>query len=266
MMLDVIAASALLRQTIPGQSYAANAVHFAGGIQDEGPTYLSCASLSATNNGYFSFSIWQKGLVDPLNAAPTASFFVVDPASAYFPLAYVDSYTVNPGFVLGFGDESYSNYQYSYWANLNYTNWNHYLGSADMNHAAGSRISILYINDVLVDRDTVDDIGIAFVNAVNGKRFVFGDDGSGNNGATMDVADVWIAPGVALHEVDTNGPFIPEATRRLFIDAGGKPANPSGFPASAILFTGNSASFATNQGTGGSFSLTGSLTPAATSP
>lgn len=47
----------------------------------------------------------------------------------------------------------------------------------------------------------------------------------------------------------------------------GVPANPSGFPAGAeLLFSGNAAGFVTNQGTGGTFTLTGTLTDADTSP
>lgn len=254
-----------------GLSYSAGAVHFAGSKRGDGHTCLICSSLSATDNGYFSFSLWQKDLTNPLNAGAiigSSTLFVVDPASAYFPLVYIDGYGgSNNRLAIGFGDESYSNYQFSYWNDPNYSNWNHYLGSADTNHAAGSRISVLYVNDILVAADALDDIGIAFSNAVNGKQFVFGDEGaSADVGPTMDVADVWIAPGVALHEVDTNGPFIPEATRRQFITAGAKPADPSGFPDSAILFSGTATTFANNRGTGGAFTLTGSLTNASTSP
>ncbi len=78
-----------------------------------------------------------------------------------------------------------------------------------------------------------------------------------------DMADVWVAPGVSL--LDGAG-LIPEATRRLFISATGKPVDPSGFPASAMLFSGNAASFGTNQGTGGAFTTTGTLTNSSSSP
>ena len=51
------------------------------------------------------------------------------------------------------------------------------------------------------------------------------------------------------------------STRRKFIDALGKPANPSGFPPGAVvLFSGDDTTFATNRGTGGPFTLTGALT------
>lgn len=58
--------------------------------------------------------------------------------------------------------------------------------------------------------------------------------------------------------------------RRNFIDADGKPVAPTvaiaayGTPTVALI--GNASAFLTNQGTGGAFTLTGSLTNAATSP
>jgi hypothetical protein len=62
------------------------------------------------------------------------------------------------------------------------------------------------------------------------------------------------------------GLTIPDATRRLFISATKKPMDPSGFPSAAMLFSGDSTTFPINQGTGGDFSLTGTLTNASTSP
>jgi len=63
-----------------------------------------------------------------------------------------------------------------------------------------------------------------------------------------------------------------EANRRKFIDAIGKPvflgsdgSLPTGV-APAMFFSGDSTAFATNRGTGGPFTLTGSLTNASTSP
>lgn len=82
-------------------------------------------------------------------------------------------------------------------------------------------------------------------------------------GQDFDIADVWIAPGVSL--LDDNGQ-IPVATRRQFISDTGQPVDPSGFPSSAILFSGDHTTFGTNQGTGGDFTLTGSLTDATSSP
>jgi hypothetical protein len=99
----------------------------------------------------------------------------------------------------------------------------------------------------------------------NGLQFLLGDDGFGD-GATMDMADFRLAIGQNwLVSGD-----ISLATRRLFIDADGKPVDPTTATASlgapAILFSGDASTFPVNQGTGGVFTLTGSLTNASTSP
>ncbi len=88
-----------------------------------------------------------------------------------------------------------------------------------------------------------------------------------NVGLIGDVADFRIMPGVSL--LDGSGD-IPLAKRRLFVDAGGKPVDPAvattalGTP--CILFSGDAAGFPVNQGTGGAFTLTGTLTNASTIP
>jgi hypothetical protein len=64
---------------------------------------------------------------------------------------------------------------------------------------------------------------------------------------------------------------IPEVSRRLFIDANGKPVDPATATSSlgaagTILLSGGASMFATNQGSGGAFTLTGIVTDASTSP
>jgi hypothetical protein len=68
------------------------------------------------------------------------------------------------------------------------------------------------------------------------------------------------------------GASISPATIAKFFSAAGKPvalgadgSTPTG-TAPRIFFSGDNSSFATNKGTGGSFTLTGSLTNASTSP
>jgi hypothetical protein len=95
--------------------------------------------------------------------------------------------------------------------------------------------------------------GLPFV--VGSNLFNFGVDWS----YVGDMADLWVAPGTFID-------FSNVANRRKFIDADGKPVDPTNFPASAILFSGDASTFGTNQGTGGSFTLTGTLTDATSSP
>ncbi len=244
-------------QSVPGGSgYVASAVHFDGAIQGGGPTYLDCASLTTpTDNGLCSFSLWQKGFFAPGNINSNTVMFVTDPNNDYRPYLGMDTAPrLLWSFLTGYD---------TYWdAGLpSYTTWMHLLGSADTNHAAGSKIKLLYANDFLLTPDSNIDTNNAFIEAYNGLEFVFGDD-TFSDGPTVDIADFWFAPGVGLH----SGTTIPEATRRQFINADLTPVDPIFFPTSAVLFTGNAASFPTNHGTGGAFTLTGSLSDAATHP
>ena len=139
--------------------------------------------------------------------------------------------------------------------------WHHVLFSAETNFGVGSKRAALYIDDELNILVTGDD-ATAFIMAYSGLPFWAFNDGV-NDQYKGYASDVWIAPNVSLLN---GGNSIPEATRRLFISAGGKPVDPSGFPSSAILFSGNASTFPINQGTGGVFTLTGILTNASTSP
>jgi hypothetical protein len=232
---------------------AAAAVHFSAAC-------LNCTSLAATDNSFFSFSFWLNGSIcGPFTGAV---LWQVDYGTNYVPtiLASVqNTMKINAGHNAGPG---------KWWKTYATTSgWHHYLGSVETNQATGARKNILYIDDVLASATATTDTGTAFNNQFNGKSFAFGDEApSGFSPIATDVADVWIAPGVQLH----SGTTIPDATRRQFTDmpTGGPPSplDPATFPTSAILFYGNAASFATNHGTGGSFTLTGSLTDAATNP
>lgn len=78
-----------------------------------------------------------------------------------------------------------------------------------------------------------------------------------------DMADLMVWLG-ASRDLDT------EANRRLFIDAGGKPVDPAvaiaelGDP--VLAFYGDTATWHTNQGTGGGFTENGALTTSSTGP
>jgi|GEM_PF-6388859 len=125
----------------------------------------------------------------------------------------------------------------------------------------GTRVVLGYIDGVKAIQG-YSDTGPSFNIAMNGLGFVIGGDTYDDN-LIGDVADLWIAPGVSL----LTGTNVSAETLGLFIDDNGKPVDPSGFPASAILLSGDADTFATNQGTGGAFTVTaGSLTNATTSP
>jgi hypothetical protein len=138
--------------------------------------------------------------------------------------------------------------------------WNHFLMSCD---AAGDRH--LYINnssDNVAGTDTDDTLN--FTNA----EWCVGGDGSGGNDYHGDMCELWMA----LEYID----FSKARNRAKFIDAFHKPVDlgadgsiPTG--TAAILYnvhtTGAGATdFATNAGTGGNFSFTGTPTESKSTP
>lgn len=234
-------------------SYPAQGVHFSGSYF--GPaTYLDIASLACTDNGYFSSSFWSKGLVASGNDSAFA--FIADAVSAYQP-----SLTINTNALTFYISGSSLEWD---WSPLDDTAWHHYLLSVDTNQLIGEKVAVLYIDDIIDDSEfnNYNDSSGAYIMPFNGKEFTFADDTFGD-GPAADFADVWIAPGVKLHDGSAT---IPIATRRNFITSGARPVDPMNFPSGAILFAGDYTLFPTNQGTGGAFTLTGSLSAASTNP
>lgn len=240
--------------------YVAQAVHF------DGSTYLTCASGTAINNGLLSASFWVKAsFVQPDTA--NQRLFIIDPEGNYTP--GIELISNGPGLEEAsfwlYSTDFVNGFQIGNQFQTLSDGWHHVLMSGDMATQNGQ----IYLDDV-PQRDLDPD----FINAagfdpggnltVNGLLWRLGGDGfPGDNLDNTDIADVWIAPGISLLDVDNN---IPEMTRRKFISSLGKPVNPSGFPTAAVIFHGASNAFITNRGTGGAFTLTGTLTDASTSP
>jgi hypothetical protein len=239
-----------------GGSYVAPAVSF------DVSTFLTNAALTATDNGTFSYSLWVKvtALVSP---HIDSTFWVSDPDNAANN-GYAELSGGNALNNLYLTDNVASTFQIRN-AGVPLTDaWFNVMGSIDVSGDSGSRISKTYINDAAAADTIIHDDGPGFVIPFNGKSLLVGAGGYGVTGNFLGgMADAWFAPGVSLLD---GGGDIPVATRRLFIDAGGKPVNPSGFPASAVLLSGNASTFATNRGSGGAFTTTGMLTNASTSP
>ncbi len=130
------------------------------------------------------------------------------------------------------------------------TNWHHLLWSFDLADAGG--------------RQAYRDDGTAGIvwDTFNNNEMDFTDtdypiganDVAGNNSYEGDVADVWMRFGGAVID------FSVEANRRLFITAGGRPANPAGWPSGAqIQLYGAVDDWSTNKGDGGGFTEIGAL-------
>ncbi len=253
-LLGSIASAALSASGGGGGAYVAKAVHF------DGNAFLSTSSLTAPDaNGFLGMSLWFK-------ASPQKkTLFVVDPAG---------NYTTNGNFgenLFDIGDSRISIDPYPASGNNGFYIfgstpcldgvWHNIIFAIQTDLNVGSKIGKVYLDDVdISDGDNGADIG-PFNMVYNSLPFFFGGNSFGDN-IIGDVSDVWIGPGIPLlTEGDISVP-----TRRKFISSDKKPVNPSGFPSGAILFSGDATTFHDNQGTGGPFSLTGSVIDATTSP
>jgi hypothetical protein len=234
-----------------GDAYVADAVHFNGSAR------LSIASLTAADSGLLTVSAY-------IRSTHLASFFlfVVDPENNYNVDAVANSITK---LRVDSNTATYSNgiTVVSPADTLVSDTWMNLLISQNLNLSAGNKVCQMYVNDAVITPDIFVDNSAAFVLSYAGVPFTVLNDFF--NLYEGDAADLWIAPGQFID-------FSVEANRRKFIDADGKPVSlgadgstPTG-TAPAVFFSGDSSSFATNKGTGGAFTLTGSLTDALTSP
>lgn len=143
--------------------------------------------------------------------------------------------------------------------------WYHFLASWD----AATGATALYVNDV-DDENT----GITQFNDNNARwsgytNWHVGSRDGGNQKVDACIAEVYFAPGQYL-DFDT------ESNRRKFITSTGQPADlgsdgslPTGTAPRVYLHLADAeavANFATNRGSGGNFSITGTLTTGSTSP
>jgi hypothetical protein len=149
-------------------------------------------------------------------------------------------------------DDTGDNYRDESFENAPLNAWFHVLYSWDVNYPAGSRRTALYINDVLLSPTVYfDEAGAAFaVDLAPAPTFRALDcDG----GPWFDAADfgLWIESSIV--ESDNTISLI---NRRKFIDAAGKPVDPTNWPAGVnAKFSGPAETFATNLGSGGAFTL-----------
>jgi hypothetical protein len=253
----LVAPVAALSAAGGGAPYGAKAVHF------DGSQFLNINSLTATDSGLLSVSFWFRRHV----IAASAQLWTVDPAGIYLSTC---------GFGQAAGPSSLFTQNIANAANTDNASidttgvaisldiWHHVLLSMDV---SGAGIAKLYLDRV--DAGTAIFNGAPFTIAFNGLSFMVGADTFGGDEFIGDVADLWIAPGQSLLIAGD----IPSATLDKFVTAGIKPVDlgadgstPTG-TAPAIFFSDDASAFGQpNLGTGGAFTLTGSLTNASTSP
>jgi hypothetical protein len=236
-----------------GGAYVAKAVHF------DGATWLSNAGLTATDSNYYGFSYWvRRG--DVLVISPlTFGHDIPDTFAIYSSFGSAGPNQIRTDFSPP--DFSSEFRVTSSGEPLPVSVWHHVICAVDTVSKEGK----LYVDGVDVTNISIDS-GAGFTFVVNGVNFFFGGDDDGDS-LIGDFADVRLAPG---QNWLTAGDISP-ATMALFYDpATGKPVDPAvattALGAPCILFSGDAASFTTNQGTGGPFTLTGALTDALSSP
>lgn len=243
--------------------YHANAVDFTSS------TFMECASLTSTDSNVWAASGWIRAAADAIATAPV--LWSGDTAVNETPFCFLFR-VGHPGssqFGAEFNDIPVTgDTQFSSGASLyNNDTWFHYLLAVQLNSAAPRTIK-LYINDIdVTTRGSDTGVATSIIIPTNGKSFRLCGDGSAADAFTGALADTRLMPNTLL----LSGGDIPVATRRLFISAAGKPVDPAiataALGAPCMLFSGNAANFGTNQGTGGTFTTTGTaLTNSATSP
>lgn len=232
-----------------GATYHADAVHFDGSVDITNP------SLTCVNSGFFAQCYWFR----QASALSDTIWMSDKDNNAYSAMYYSSS---KPRLVL---DSPTGSFDYLSAVPSNNV-WHSLLIAAKTSAVPASRFIKMYLDDADVTTLFQND-GAAFNSVFAGLEFMFGHDAL--FGITMDFADYWMAIGQNLF--DGSGD-IPVATRRKFVSAANKPVYlgadgsiPTGI-APTIFFSGDSASFGTNRGTGGAFTQTGSLTNASTSP
>ncbi len=233
-----------------GGGYHADAVSF------DGTSYLSIASLTATDSGNFGQAFWVKAAF----SGGSETIWQVDPVDTFTSGGFL--LAGNSNLTLKNGGDSISANSTSATAD---GAWHCVVMAGATNHADGSKKLKIYVDRVDVTAVWIDGQP-AFILLFNGLPLFAGDD-SFAEGLVGDIADLRIAPGQDWF----TGADISSATLDLFQDAITlKPVDPAvatlalGDP--AVLFSGDATTFGTNQGTGGTFTLTGSLTNASTSP
>ena len=142
--------------------------------------------------------------------------------------------------------------------------WIGILTSWDNNESPPRRMAC-YVGGTLATKASIDATGSAFSVNYTETSTYFAADPFGDI-TTGDFADFLFWPGVSILEED-NTISVPNLA--LFFNES-RPVDPAISIASlgspAVMFSGGASGFATNQGTGGAFTLTGILTTASTSP
>lgn len=247
--------------TIAVPAFTPQAVEFAVG------THLNPSGATPpADSPFLSFSLWTRNPTTAFNFGPNFFFSAL---SQYWGLFAFENSAGDLTFCAKNAALSAVFFRVSSGVVYAVNTWINILGNMDTNHASGARIINTYVstygtvNDTPVtfggsgSQDTGSAFSIPFTSAGAWTNSYF----NGPNSLTgvVDYSDIWWGPG-------QNIDFSAVANRRKFIGADGKPvflgANgelPTGTKPFAF-FSGSAATFATNLGTGDTFTATGPIT------
>ncbi len=242
-----------------GGGYVAKAVHFASLAS------VDCALTTGTDSPFLTAAIWFRLPAGALAKSPDLWDF--GSMSAPFAVApevgFVDTDDIGAQVA---NDQGSPNIQVDSSTGLIFEEtWYCHLMAANTNFDSPGRIFQQYLGDISAVSSFIE----------HGDTTPFNMPFSGGRAAVpvyqnnrpffsyeFECADLQIYPVFTDLSI--------EANRRLFFDADGKPVNPSVAVAALgdpfILLSGDASGFPINQGTGGTFTLTGTLTNASSSP
>ncbi len=245
-----------------GNDGHADAVHW------DGASFLRINALNCGDHDKVSFAVWFKAPASPPAETTIAGFWVTDPEGSFQSYSEADFVgapnQADGGVQFSLGDPS-ANFLAS--ANTSSSNqgplpdtWYAYMWSADVSSDSGPLSAFLNDLDALGFSHNLS--APASVVAGNGVPLWIGvSDPQGTDPADMANFLLWYGQAID---------WSIEANRRFTIDASGKAADPAlaiahfGTPTVALI--GDASAFQINQGSGGSFTLSGSLTDADSSP
>lgn len=252
-----------------GGAYTAEAVH----IDDA--TFLKIDSLTAADSPYLTFALFFRCTPAWINVA--SSFALID----FYPAGDEDIIGFNPAvmaakFSASFDDNPGNGQSFAYDATGTPTpsvfdsSWHSLVVSMDFNHDGNAKLGAAYLDRVLQapGGSSGHDDKPAF-------SFKFSGAPVGVPDTTedypvlpeMDLSVYQLFVGTKIVQDDNT---ILTADLNNFVTVDNKPVNPAtaalAYGSPTILFAGDHTGFATNQGTGGAFTLTGALTNATTSP
>lgn len=244
--------------SVPTQGYVASAVHW------DGTSYLHNDTLACGAHNKLSFAVWFQ-ITEPIESN-VDGFWITDPASFNFSYGEANR---NTGMQFTLIDVDQTTYLATARTVFSGTEpaagiWYVYMGSADVSSNSGKIVAYLGDIDASGDEDhpTTNLGGPGAVIQGDGVPMRVGDSDPIPRGS-FDMANFLMWYGSAID-------WSVQANRRFIIDSNGKPVDPAlaiaqfGTPTVALI--GDHTAFQTNQGSGGAFALSGTLTDATTSP